>query len=209
MGRRADPPATGRGASAPWSRGRRPGRPNRAAPRSSTGSRRACGRRGRNSATGRPRRSARTSRGKSSGPPGVGSAHTSSSRKSRVSSWIRQGREVCAVFGSLIVDLIQTHQPNPTTATARALLDQVACPPRDSHARTGTRSAPEVCPGCCTRRATAARGGGQGSTSDLPLVKSGHRLRRLGAPPRISTGSTSEEDSGDGDTPRMRPRWRG
>src|SRR5215208_2170834 len=43
-----------------------------------------------------------TSRGKSSGPPGVGSAHTSSSRKSRVSSWIRQGREVCAVFGSLI-----------------------------------------------------------------------------------------------------------
>src|SRR6266540_4374762 len=43
-----------------------------------------------------------TSRGKSSGPPGVGSAHTSSSRKSRVSSWIRQGREVCAVLGSLI-----------------------------------------------------------------------------------------------------------
>src|SRR5215203_2163069 len=45
-----------------------------------------------------------TSRGKSSGPPGVGSAHTSSSRKSRVSSWIRQGREVCAVFGSLMCE---------------------------------------------------------------------------------------------------------
>src|SRR5438093_1391789 len=43
-----------------------------------------------------------TSRGKSSGPPTPGSAHTSSSRKSWVSSWIRQGREVCAVFGSLI-----------------------------------------------------------------------------------------------------------
>src|SRR5215204_3372300 len=43
-----------------------------------------------------------TSRGKSSGPPGVGSAHTSSSRKSRVSSWMRQGRDVCAVFGSLM-----------------------------------------------------------------------------------------------------------
>src|SRR5512132_3396808 len=43
-----------------------------------------------------------TTRGKSPGPPGVGSAHTSSSRKSRVSSWIRHGREVCAVFGSLI-----------------------------------------------------------------------------------------------------------
>jgi hypothetical protein len=43
-----------------------------------------------------------TSRGKSSGPPGVGSSHTSSSRKSRVSSWIRQGREVCALFGSLM-----------------------------------------------------------------------------------------------------------
>ena len=50
-------------------------------------------------AAGRPRRASRTSRGKSSGPPGVGSAHTSSRRKSRVSSWIRQGREVCALFG--------------------------------------------------------------------------------------------------------------
>jgi hypothetical protein len=35
---------------------------------------------------------------------------------------------VCAVFGSRIVDLIQTHQPNPTSATARGVLDQVACP---------------------------------------------------------------------------------
>src|SRR2546426_7773238 len=34
-----------------------------------------------------------TSRGKSSGPPGVGSPHTSSSRKSWVSSWIRQRSE--------------------------------------------------------------------------------------------------------------------
>src|SRR6266851_8557879 len=48
-----------------------------------------------------------TSRGKSSGPPGVGNAHTSSSRKARVSLGIRQGREVCAVFGSLIVALHQ------------------------------------------------------------------------------------------------------
>ena len=39
---------------------------------------------------------------KSSRSPGVGNAHTSSSRKSRVSSWIRQGREVCAELGSLI-----------------------------------------------------------------------------------------------------------
>src|SRR5450755_3998943 len=45
-----------------------------------------------------------TSRGKSSGPPGVGSAHTSTSRKSWVSSWIRQGREVCALFGSRILE---------------------------------------------------------------------------------------------------------
>ena len=43
-----------------------------------------------------------TSRGKSSGPPGVGNAHASSSRKSPAISWIRQGREVCALFGSLI-----------------------------------------------------------------------------------------------------------
>ena len=43
-----------------------------------------------------------TSCGKSSGPPGVGSAHTSSSRKSRVISWMHHGREVCAVSGSLI-----------------------------------------------------------------------------------------------------------
>src|SRR5438270_715832 len=35
-------------------------------------------------------------------PPGVGSAHTSSSRKSGVSSWMRHGREVCAASGSLI-----------------------------------------------------------------------------------------------------------
>jgi len=45
-----------------------------------------------------------TSRGKSSGPPGVGSAQTSSSRKSRVSSWIRQGvgREVERVSRTLV-----------------------------------------------------------------------------------------------------------
>src|SRR5215207_6938873 len=35
MGRRADPPATGRGASATWRRGRRTGRPTQAAPRPS------------------------------------------------------------------------------------------------------------------------------------------------------------------------------
>src|SRR5882724_5764920 len=51
MGRRADPAATVHGASAPWSRGWPPGRPTRAAPRPSTGSRRACGRRPRNFAT--------------------------------------------------------------------------------------------------------------------------------------------------------------
>src|SRR5262249_22086264 len=39
-------------------------------------------------------------RWKSAAPAGAGSALTSSSRKSGVSSWIRQGREVCAVFGS-------------------------------------------------------------------------------------------------------------
>jgi hypothetical protein len=44
----------------------------------------------------------RTSRAKSSLPPGVGTAHTSSSRKSQVSSWIRHGREACAALGSLI-----------------------------------------------------------------------------------------------------------
>src|SRR5262249_47258599 len=49
-----------------------------------------------------------TSRGKSSGPPGAGSPHTSSSRKSRVSSWMRQGREVCAASGSLIGNSIHT-----------------------------------------------------------------------------------------------------
>src|SRR5258708_4975593 len=43
-----------------------------------------------------------TSRGKSSGPPTPGSSQPSSSRKSRHSSSIRQGREVCTLFGSLI-----------------------------------------------------------------------------------------------------------
>ena len=42
-----------------------------------------------------------TSRPKSSASPGVGTAQTSSSRKSRVSSWMRHGRDVCAVLGSL------------------------------------------------------------------------------------------------------------
>jgi hypothetical protein len=51
-----------------------------------------------------------TSRGKSSGPPTPGSAHKSSSRKSWVSSWIRQGWEVCAVFGTLI-----SGPPSPVT----------------------------------------------------------------------------------------------
>src|SRR3954454_895254 len=49
---------------------------------------------------GSPSAKPSTSSGKSSGPPGVGSAQTSSSAKSRVSSWIRQGRSVCALFGS-------------------------------------------------------------------------------------------------------------
>src|SRR3954469_22667570 len=43
-----------------------------------------------------------TSRGKSPGPPGVGSAQTSSSSKSCAISWIRQGRDLWAVFASLI-----------------------------------------------------------------------------------------------------------
>jgi hypothetical protein len=64
-----------------------------------------------------------TSRRKSSERPVPGKSHTSSSRKSRVSSWIRQGWEVCAVFGSRIVDLIPPHQPNPTSATPRDVLD--------------------------------------------------------------------------------------
>ena len=54
---------------------------------------------------GSPEVNCRTRRGKSSGSPGVGSAHTSSSRKSRVSSWTRHGREVCVLFGSLMGDL--------------------------------------------------------------------------------------------------------
>ena len=80
--------------------GRRPGSSHRAAPRASTGSRKSARRRGRAARRVDRAPSARTSRGKSSGPPGVGSAHTSSSRKSGVSSWIRQGREVCAVSGA-------------------------------------------------------------------------------------------------------------
>src|SRR4051812_30326538 len=50
---------------------------------------------------GSPEVIAWTSFGKSSGPPGVGSAHTSSRSKSGVSSWIRQGCEPCALAGSL------------------------------------------------------------------------------------------------------------
>src|SRR6478672_10775263 len=43
-----------------------------------------------------------SSRSKSPGPPGVGKAQTSSTRKSGAISWIRQGWLVCAVFGSCI-----------------------------------------------------------------------------------------------------------
>ena len=101
-GRRADRPAAGRAGSARASRRPCPGRPSRRARRASTAAPRARVRRERSSARGRPRASPSTSRWKSSGPPGVGSAHTSSSRKSGVISWIRQGREVCALFGSLM-----------------------------------------------------------------------------------------------------------
>ena len=52
---------------------------------------------------GSPDVNARTSRGKSSRSPGVGSSHTSSSRKSDVSSWIRHGCAVWAVAGSLMI----------------------------------------------------------------------------------------------------------
>src|SRR5918996_909037 len=63
-----------------------------------------------------------TSRGKSSGRADPGSAHTSSSRKSRVSSWIRQGREVCAMFGSLIPGPYRYHTyMHVRTATAAPL----------------------------------------------------------------------------------------
>ena len=51
---------------------------------------------------GSPAANPSTSRGKSAGPPGVGSSQTSSSRKSVVSSWIRQGLDVCALLGSVI-----------------------------------------------------------------------------------------------------------
>ena len=51
---------------------------------------------------------ASTSRGKSSGPPGVGSAHTSSRRKSCAISWICQGCEVWADSGSGIAISIHT-----------------------------------------------------------------------------------------------------
>jgi hypothetical protein len=44
------------------------------------------------SSNGSPETTSATSRGKSSGPPGVGSAQTSSSRKSEATSWIRQSR---------------------------------------------------------------------------------------------------------------------
>ena len=37
--------------------------------------------------------------GKSSGPPGVGNAHTSSTRNSGTIAWIRQWRWVWAVLG--------------------------------------------------------------------------------------------------------------
>jgi hypothetical protein len=77
------------------------GRPNRAAPRSSTGSPRARATR-EELCDGSNEAASCTTRGKSSGPPRPGSSHTSSSRKSGAMSWIRQGREVCAVFGSLI-----------------------------------------------------------------------------------------------------------
>jgi hypothetical protein len=61
----------------------------------------------------------RTSRGKSSGPPGVGSAHTSSSRKPGVSSCMRQGREACAAFESFMP------QPSCSFAPSCATLSPV------------------------------------------------------------------------------------
>src|SRR5215216_1812 len=68
-GRRAGPPATGRGASAPWSRARRPGGPNRAALRPSTGAPRERGRRRTSFSTDRPRRSAAPAEGSRPGRP--------------------------------------------------------------------------------------------------------------------------------------------
>src|SRR5215208_5411903 len=69
-----------------------------------------------------------TSREKSSGPPGVGSAHTSSSRKSPVSSWIRQGRTVCAVFESFM------RGPPLTTSLFRSFVPSTSegAPPGES-----------------------------------------------------------------------------
>src|SRR4051794_25621250 len=70
---------------------------------------------------GSPAARASTSIGKSSRSPGVGSSHTSSSRKSGVSSWMRQGREVCAEFGSFIRPLrIITYKRACTYLTGRA-----------------------------------------------------------------------------------------
>src|SRR5437867_7901516 len=92
-----------------------------------------------------------TSRAKSAEPPTPGSAQTSSSRKSRVISWIRQGREVCAVFGSLI--------PGPLSIRfgrhadrgcargvtlgrgARRQLWKVAIPPQDAGGRSRSAQA--------------------------------------------------------------------
>ena len=102
-GRRADPPATGRAGSQPGSRGRRPGRPAEQLSEFPPDREECAYRAGgtlRWIACGKPLHQL----GKSSGPPVPGSAQTSSTWKSRVSSWIRQGREVCSVVESLIFE---------------------------------------------------------------------------------------------------------
>ena len=78
------------------------GRRARAAPRSPTGARTACARRRRGGPKGRRRRTAPPAAGSRPGRRGSAAPRRPPRSKSGAISWMRQGREVCAVLGRAI-----------------------------------------------------------------------------------------------------------
>ncbi len=172
VGVSANPRVVGHEGSEPACRDRFPGRRGRARDRSSTGSRTAPARRER-SQPGSNVAISRTRRGKSSGPPGVGSAQTSRTRKSLANSWIRHGRAVCSAVSSNAEPNIQYCMLDeaPASSLDRGRADGRPDPHTAEHVdrrracRHSPRADPTRCGSTCSRRLSASPGAASTGTS--------------------------------------------
>ena len=207
-GLRAGPPAAGRAASGPCAQAcLRPVEAQQRCRWSTQREQRSHG--GEGSSPGRTSPQP-TSRGKSPGPPGVGSAHTSSSRKSWVSSWMRQGREVCACRAEVSSTCCKYTVACHSTGRILASMPAPTRTPRSAWIDAGL-------PGARRRRAgrgahRAARPGARRHPGRLLLALRGPRAlleELLDTWERRSTDEVLERVESEGGDPRDKVRRAG